>query len=407
MFPVSAVALPINRQSLLPQIKKDAHWGPVGWILSMMGESFKVYDEGGQTHFYVSKKGLVRAIAGVQESAVLRSERVRERVLEVLNPVVGESIKLSKIIQMAKEIDPGIGENLLIQKLEGIRDRHLPQASLDIEKLKQTLKPGDLIFKKNHEDNPNIICRMQKLFKALIWGNKEREGHKYSHVAMYVGNGEVAEAVGPHGKDPQVRVLRLDDPRFALMAKNEFRVTRPSDEKLGLKAAQVFRSFSRPIIPDLDNPLQKRIKSLKYNFIEAARSLWHSSSFGYFARQRYLKYHADYTDGKMPTQAILPRRLFCSYAVSLAYQVADSLVDRKEGPRNLKEIVGEPPTNIRNQYLRMIVRAIWSRFHAIIHWKRIEDFVQIKYDAVRSNPQDMRNFVLRNPTIFRDHLIIK
>lgn len=385
----------------LTLVKQHKQWKPFGFLLSIFGQSFKVQDEATGKGYYVGKKGLVAVLTG----RTGESDRVAERVLEVLNPVIGKKIKVSKIGEVRAEIGSIKGEKL-IEKLEAIRDRHLPKVALNLEELKRTLKPGDILFHKCHEESSNIICTMQKLFKGIITGKKEREGHKYSHAAMYVGNGEVAEAVGPHGKDPQVRILRLDDPRFALSARNEYRVARTSNEELGAKAAQVFRSFAKPISPSPEGAMS-RFKTLKYNFIEAARSLWHPSYFGFFARQRYLKYHADYTDGKTPTQIILPRRLFCSYAVSMAYQIADGLVERKTGPRNLKEIVGEPPTKINNCFLRMVVRAVWARYQAFVHRRAIDAFVQIKYDAVRANPQDMRNFVLRNPKLFKDQMIIE
>lgn len=389
--PVSSVSY-----AAINQIK---HPKPIGFILSLFGQSFKVCDEVTKRSFYVGKSGLVKLVTkgrGIDN-------RITDRVLEVLNPVIGNTISLAKIRETAKEV--ASSENI-IAKLEEIRDRHLPKYNLNDPKLKDILKPGDIIFKKYHEDNSNIICRMQKLFKAIIMGKKEREGHKFSHAAMYVGNGQVAEAVTPHGKDPQVRILDFNDPRFALITKNEYRVVRPTNDQLGAKAAQVFRSFAKAIQPSTTDPVT-RIKALKYNFIEAARSLWHSSTFGYFARQRYLKYHADYADGATPTQVLLPRRLFCSYAVSLAYQVADGLTLRDKGRRTIKDIVGTPPTRIGNPIIRTIVRAVWSRYHAIVNRKAIDKFVQIKYDAVRANPQDMRNFVLRNPALFRDRLIVK
>lgn len=391
---VSSVSHHGISQATLKQVQQAK---PIGFILSLFGQSFKVRDEANHRSFYVGKSELVKLVTAGQ-----KNDRITDRVLEVLNPVIGKSISLAKIQETVKEV---AGSQDIIAKLEEIRDRHLPKINFNDPKISEMLKPGDIIFKKYHEDNSNIICRMQKLFKAIIWGKKEREGHKFSHAAMYVGNGEVAEAVTPHGKDPQVRILRLNDPRLALIAKNEYRIVRPTDGKLGAKAAQVFRSFAKPIQPS-EEP-KTRIKALKYNFIEAARSLYHSSCFGYFARQRFLKYHADYADGAMPTQVILPRRLFCSYAVSLAYQVADGLTAREKGPRTIEDIVGTPPTRIGNPIIRTIVRAVWSRFHAVVNRKAIDKFVKIKYDAVRANPQDMRNFVLRNPDIFRDHLIVK
>ncbi|MCE5316479.1 MAG: hypothetical protein LLG04_03830 [Parachlamydia sp.] len=408
MLPVSSVTHHALQPALIEQVKQP---GFFGFILSLFGQSFEVFDENKKQAFYVSKSGLVKLVTAGQgselQNTAMKSDRVKDRVLEVLNPVLNKTIRLSKIQETAKKIGskPSSSEQL-IAKLEEIRDRHLPKLNLNDPKLKDVLKPGDIIFKKYHEDNPSIICKMQKLFKAIIVGKKEREGHKFAHAAMYVGNGEVAEAVTPHGKDPQVRVLRLDDPRFALIAKNEYRIVCPSDEQLGAKAALVFRSFSRSIQPSTE-PKTTRIKALKYNFIEAARSLWHPSNFDYFARQRYLKYHADYADGATPTQIIMPRRLFCSYAVSLAYQVADGLTVREKGPKTLEAIVGTPPTRIGNPIIRTIVRAIWSRYHAIVNRKAINNFVKVKYDAVRANPQDMRNFIIRHPQLFCDHMIVR
>lgn len=390
----------------LSLIKKNKHWAPIGYLLSCFGLCLKVQDETTRKIYYISKRGLAITLNVEQGKA---PPLAVERVLEVLNPVIGEEIKLRKIIELKREIG-STNSGQLIQKLETIRDRQVTKLNFNYEELKRTLKPGDILFHKCHEENANIISAMQRLFKGIVTGKKEREGHKYSHVAMYIGNGEVAEAVGPKGKERHVRILHLDDPRFALQAKNEYRVSRPTNGELGAKAAQVFRSFAKIIKPSsrpLSEPPIGRFKTLKYNFIEAVRSLWHPTTFDYFARQRYLKYYADYIDKKAPVQVIFSRNLFCSYAVSLAYQVADGLTERKISPRSLKEIVGEPPTNILNVFLRTIVRAVWSRYHAIVHRKAIDAFVLIKYDALRANPQDMRNFFLRNPKLFNDQFVIK
>lgn len=364
-----------------------------GFLSYLFGQAFKIYDEATQRHFYLTKKGLVQAIAGQRQAPLLA-----DRILEVVQPILGKKISLSSLRQLERETRGASSVEQLIERIETIRDRHLPKFSLQDETLLNTLKPGDLIFRKYHEEIPNPICKLQKFFKGLICGKKEREGHKYSHVAMYVGKGEIAEASMPHGKDPHVRVLKLTDARFALIPKNQYRIVRPTDSQQGAKAAEVFRSFA------VDGSSSTTDESgLKYTYIEAVRSLWHFSSFGYFAKQRYLKYYADYIDQVTPTQIIEPRRLFCSNAVAMAYQIADGLNDK---PKSLKQIVGDPPTKAKTPLLRALVRGIWSRFHAIVHRKELNQFVKLQYDALRSSPQDMRNYVLRNPEQFKDLAIV-
>lgn len=395
--------IPIGQvQNYTSNVQEHKIFAPIGFLFALFGQAFKVYDDMTHSSFYLTKDRLVTLLTA-RQGLTCQSQRLTDRILEVINPIIGDKIRLSKIRQLEQEIasadlEPKQGRSSLdrlIEKLETIRDRRFTRMPLDMEKLSRVLKPGDLIFRKYHEDNPNPICTLQKLFKGIIQGKKEREGHKYSHVAMYVGNGEIAEASMPHGNEPQVRILKLRDSRFALKAKNQYRVVRPTDAVHAQKSAKVFRSFAVVAEEGVDSE-----RGLKYTYLEALRSLWHSASFGYFAKQRYLKYYADYVDGMRPTQVTLPRHLFCSHAVGMACQIADGLT------RNIKQIVGDPPTKIKNSFLRALVRGLWSRYHAIVHRKELDAQVKTQYDPFRSSPQDMRNYVLRHPEQYRELLII-
>lgn len=402
------------------RIKDCAYSCFVGYLLNWMGFAYKVVDDSSHKSFYLSRQGLASlTTAGLETSISIsadKSRRVSKRILEILNPVIGKDILVSKIhelaevIQKQQTIQTTQDVDGLIEKLEEIRDKHLQFLPLVLPLLKNVLKPGDMLFKKQYEDNKNPVCDAQRCFQGFIKGNKEREAYKFSHVAVYVGDGQIAEAVTRKGTDPQVRVISLDDPHFALMKKNQYCVVRPTNKRLGKKAAKVFKSFATPFIPKDaagDNLADEKKPALKYNYIEAARSLWHSTKFSYFAKQRYLKYYSDYADKLPPTQIISPRQLFCSYAVAMSYQIADALVKRKTPPVRLKEIVGETPTKYGNRYIRAIVRGIWSRYHAIINGKALEQFVQLKFDALRMNPQDLRNYVLLHPEQFTNKYIIK
>ncbi len=173
--------------------------------------------------------------------------------MEILNPIIRDEISIAKVATLftefrsadfLKELKGAKGgeyaKQIVEERLVALKNRHLTILTYDANELTKKLRPGDLIFKKQHESNSHIVVTAQKLLQPFIFGRKEREGYKYSHVALYIGDGKLAEAV-PHYGGSEVRIVRLHDPCFALDASSttQYLISRPTDTSLGKVAAEV------------------------------------------------------------------------------------------------------------------------------------------------------------------------
>jgi hypothetical protein len=239
---------------------------------------------------------------------------------------------------------------------------------------------------------------------------------------MYLGKEEgepwVAEASMPHGKDPQVRRLKLDDERFKLADKNQYLIFRNTDSESANEAAELAKKFAVKMLPEnqeiKNEGIGEKLYAFKYNFIEAARSLWHSQKFDYFAKQRLFKYFADYHNN-VPFQYIFAKRnFFCSEFVLLCCQLAE-LKKNKSFTHLIEK--NPPPQSSENKYrgfLKLIARicyvfkrAFWCRYMAIKYSRAMDKIIKTKLDFLRSTPQDVVNYMMReDPDHYRPMFMV-
>ncbi len=388
-------------------------WGNfAGWVLYLFDCAIRVYDEKAGRNFYLNVDRLITELCRNEEGTVFpASKKSRTLFLETINPVIRKKIPVEDVTklfadfrtspfmqQMKESRDP----ELVARRLTALKNRHLEVIPFKKETLVQKLKPGDIIFKKQPRESKNVVVLGQWLFNPLIGGQKERESYKYSHAAIYLGNGKAAEAV-PHQKGAEVRILDLDDPGFALKDGAEYLVSRCKDEALAETAAEIGKKTAQDVGPTDGRHPNETV--FKYTKLQAMRSIWHPSSFGPFARYRYLKqYHDDHTN-LLPKDFIHLKSFFCSYFVGYCFQTAESR-------RIMPEILGEsdaPPNGI-TPVDKAIFRGLWARLRRIQTWNQMSEKVQLQYDAKRLTPQDLRNFIIGNEkgrALFSDQYLIQ
>ncbi len=385
----------------------------VGWVLYLFDCAIRVHDEKAQKSFYLNVNRIVEEICKNPDGgAVAASKKIRNLVLETVNPVIRKKIAIesvsklfadfrsSEFIQQIKEIkDPQKGEALVAKRLEALKNRHLEIILFKKETLVQKLKPGDILFKKQPRESKNVVVLGQWMVNPLISGQKERESYKYSHAALYLGDGKVAEAV-PNSKGSEVRILDIDDPGFDLHGA-EYLVSRSEDEELARTAAEIGMKTAQNAGPS-SCPNET---VFKYTRLQAMRSIWHPSFFGPFARYRYLKqYHDDHAN-LLPKDFIQLKSFFCSYFVGYCFQTAES---RRIMPAILGE--NDAPPNGLTSVDSAIFRGLWARLRRLQAWTPMSEKVQLQFDAKRLTPQDLRNFIVgseKGKNLFKDRFLVQ
>jgi len=386
-----------------------------GWLLThVFHKALRI--EQNKKVIYIEISSLIKNLCcSPYQANIAQDKKVQNLILEILNPIIGNPISYQSVADLVHQVRfSSLPSKLkttssfeaahkeVILKLEEIKEKRLAKISFEVEELKKQLKPGDLLFRKISPENHNSIVTVQTFFKPLIFNKKDREGNTYSHVALYLGDGRIAEAAWPTGRGDEIRILRLEDERFSLSYgnKNTYLVTRCTDSILAQKATEVAARVAYPLPPlNMD---QKQKTPFRYTILQAARSMWHPHFFGPMGKYRYLKQYIDYKRQTTPVDFMHPKKFFCSYLVGYSYQVAEAM-------KMLPSILGEndrPPKGF-TQFDHALFRGLWARLRRWQHYFKLDNHVQMKFDAKRLSPQSFRTFIVRNPQLFKDVFLIK
>lgn len=384
--------------------------GICGWVMNLFGKTIRVINkENGNVRYY-NKESLIDKLCQVahcKKTETADRKALSTLMIEVLHPIKGKDVtikKMNKIFKLVSEEflnKPETSAKELSESLENLKSRKLKHLSLKEDELLTVLKPGDLFFKKNPEDADNIVVKAQRVFQHVSRQSiTEREGYKYSHVAMYIGDGYIAESTAPDDQSElQVRMVKLEDSRFALHdPRKQYVVSRPADQALAAKAVEIACSIAKSA-PPVGKP-QANDNPHKYNKISAARSMLHTVSFGIFAKQRYFKQYTDHTQGDYAHDFMAHKSFYCSNFVAYCYQTAESL-------DVVPKIIGDSqPPQLKDRFLKAMCRGIWARVQRWKHLGELDQHVKMKFDAKWMTPHDMRNFVVSNPKVFKDMFVI-
>lgn len=333
---------------------------------------------------------------------------INRRVLEIIAPDTRLGASKDKINQLfnrfyaTKARVPHSLNNAqaIIEELEKIKlnlseinpiyyDNHLLEIVND-------LQPGDILVRKYHENNPNLICDMQNLFGKQGY----REAYKCSHLAIYLGeiNGDywVAEATMPNGIVPQMRRVRINDPRFELKEKNQYIIIRKRNRIEAREAARLAENYVTKLLPESEKVITEEEfnGSLKYSLVEAVRSIWRSPRLGFFGKHRLLKYYSDYKNGIAFEYLGRNRAFFCSQFAL----IMESMAELNKSPK-FQEFIQAHPMPLKydgtkegiqlklSKLWYSVRKGVWARWMTFKYSHQIEQSVSTKLDALRTNPQ--------------------
>lgn len=390
----------------------------LGKMMVYFKTGIQVIDESTKKTFYLSLSTIRKALFGdsIAFSCPMK-KLIDSRILEITNPDTRTQISKEKIQDLFQKI---IAHKFLKPKGYATQEGVLKQLEIlkqseqrgpnyyfneNLSEIKSILKPGDILVRKFHEDNRNVICIAQNLFKTKGF----REAYKCSHLALYVGMRQeapwIAEATFPEGNDIEVHRIKLDDPRFRLKNKNQYMVFRNRDENLAVKTAKLASNYAVKMLPNTERtptPLDKK-KTFKFNAVEATRSLWHSSKLKFYGLFRHLKYYADYKN-KIPFEYLGKRRKFyCSHFV-LTMQ---TLAEMKENQKLQVFFEKHQPPKKYNDKLRGIAlkiskiwysirKAFWAFGLAIRYRKDLTGAFQNQLDPLRTAPHKAVNYMINH-----------
>lgn len=416
-----------NTKQLSHFQKVEKYQGLMGWIWNLMGYTYSTYDTEAKKWVYLDKKSYIISLSKTELNnpafkGLETAKKVDQLVLQALNPIIGEKITFQHAEKVFKQFRRKGNKELNTCKTQeqalkifetrltkiDLHNKNIKVIPYDADDLMKRLQPGDLMFRKIHEKTHNVIVTAQKKLSFLIGGKKDRQGTDYSHVAMYIGNGKIAEAAWPTGRGDEIRILDLDDKRFSIamtgdLRRNEYQVVRPKDQELAKQAAEVAKTIASEIPKHTEEsqPADEfQQTKYRYSIPLGSLSLLFGQGFGLFAKERYLKQYHDFTEKGSPTSFINPQTFFCSYFIGYCYQVAESL---KIMPKVLAP--DDRPIQGITRIGSAIFRTLWAKFNRFVHWSFLNKEAKMKFNAKRISPHVLRNFTV-NSGLFTDLFLI-
>lgn len=166
-----------------------------GRLLGALSVAVKVKGDNNE-EYYVKIKDIVKELIGPQTPLTKKSREIlTHRILEITdedtrNPLSEEKLKTlftRYFNDQAKDPSRLLTEKGIISEIEKLKQEiteiHKLEYSDNLSEIVSSLKPGDFLIRKYHEDHSNIICNIQKFFHSPGY----RESYKCSHLALYLG----------------------------------------------------------------------------------------------------------------------------------------------------------------------------------------------------------------------------
>lgn len=401
----SQIGIDNTISSALPAFDKLTRYkGILGLFLHFFGQTEKVWDSNANRHFYYSRRGLAKAITGDNHIGYFQARKITEKFMEIAHPFNKNPLKIEDFKTAYNRIVPAGTFQGALQHLEAQKQVYSPYKQFfyakNLTELEDQLQEGDIIIKKIHEDNATIVTKAQGF--PLFRTNQYREAYKSGHVAIYLGkiNGEswIGEATVPEGNDPDIRRVKLSDTRCDLLDKNQYVIIRNKDTAVAKEAARLTKLWTlklEPKSPAESKPANK-FTSFKYNYFQAARSLWHSKSFNWIAKNRQMKFYADYYNAVPFQRSGLKRMFYCSQFVLFAHQMAELRQSAE-----FKKLIAEnpPPKSHENEHRSgwfvgcakisySMRKSLWALSFTRKNADLMDKLVKTKVDVLRASPQD-------------------
>ncbi len=319
---------------------------------------------------------------------LVNSSKIKKRVYEYIDPVIGKNVtlkRLNKRIAPISEIQDTLKvcatakktEKVLLKHLEEIKFHKLLQMEFDPVQMQEILQPGDVIFCKIDEGvfNPAHIGQQLQFHKNGQF--HDREGSRFVHAAIYVGNGMVVESV-PSMDGDQVRKLHLSDPRFSMKGNSSYHyvISRcKGDESTGRYAAEIAEKLATPKKDEDINA--KGVSKNGYAFIASSISVLKDSKFSEHAISKFIERHNDELENIFSADT---QKFFCSQLVSTCYQL------------------GEGKSLFPNRTLSMDNDGDLAE---------MAEKMKMTFDPDGFTPKDFRDFILNHKDVFKDVIYVK
>ncbi|MFI5342995.1 MAG: hypothetical protein ACHQUC_02115 [Chlamydiales bacterium] len=238
------------------------------------------------------------------------------------------------------------------------------------------LKPGDIIF----SYYPNSYCLKDVVIKKGQKWFENFQSHRYIHAAIYLGQGQVAEAT----KKGYV-INSIDGERFKLSQRktNEYRVFRQSNKENRTALSVAARS------------LGTRSVAHPYNYKTAFKSVFLINQVNTQAIKRLLKAGYFVKTGMNPPTKGDHQKFHCSFAASWLLQGVDAqkIFDSLDIQiPDLSILSSKKKSQAFNQWLDQVIHDYGSEI-----MKRIQITLNVKY----TTPQRLYQFLVNHPEQFR------
>jgi hypothetical protein len=260
--------------------------------------------------------------------------------------------------------------------------------------VEKQLQPGDIILS---------YCDDVKSWKDIaipqgqrLEGDSDGISHRYCHAAIYVGNGEIVEAIDGRKEDGiDIKINKLTGRRFA-KNQDEYRVFRPKKE-LVERIAGLGRAIAKADNNEKKLTGKYSYKDAIFSIVRDPKKITRSSVASYF-KAAYFAH-----TGEIPQNVNGPQNFHCSYLAAWLLQASESEdVIRKindDLPAD-KKIQFPNVSNLLTEEEKVIAIDAWADRMSEEHMLDIVESSSIKLNPQATTAQQLLNYLLDHPTLF-------
>ncbi len=263
------------------------------------------------------------------------------------------------------------------------------------DSLENRLKTGDVFLSYYPPGSRDAIATG---ISAAQYPKGDSESHNLVHVAMYVGDGKLSEAVSDG-----VRLNDLAGDRFRLEPgmKHGFLVIRPKNSNLAEEAARIAKELSASA-PHVQT-------NHEYSILKALGASVSDGKLTLDGVKRYLKGAAYAYTGVKPTDANGIREFFCSHFIGWAFQAGESkdviAKINAQLPPNKQIVFPEVEDWMSPKDYGQVLEN-WAADIAKKHFDLLDNAIKLRFDAKKTTPDAFYRFAKDNPELFTIEMMI-
>ncbi len=365
---------------------------------------------------YINKKTYLKGIlpgTDTNKATLLEDKKLVRSLKSRVKPFHNQKAQLTDLINcshhFAEFTDTDLTKEAVLEKARKVE--HIQLTENTRKDVLSKLQPGDImlfrcdpetfsirklfssIFKGGKGQSPYgylksqwMASRGQGLSAPFLKGKKDRDISANIHVAIYMGEGRIAEA-SPDPSGHEVRITDIQADTFKLPKGGSYQVLRMQNKKLASRTVMNAYDLARP-----QDPL-KTASPLHYNYLGSGLSIFgNGSTFGNSEKKRLIRMYEDFktlsTDDFGKEYAF-----YCSEFAGFMVQLAAfELLLEEHGlkkEKDLKTFLTSP----KRECDKCLVNNFWNQF-------------QFKCDPRYVTPQKFRALANSNP-LFKEVLSIQ